>query len=318
MSNRIKDYSKLFSVEAADKIKIESIKKSLSEGFPVLIGMSCPLSFQVASTDLWVPQESRVGTYMGHAMCVIGYDDDKYDGAFEIMNSWGTDWGNNGFIWVKYSDLAAFTHYGYEMVQDINSMPVVTNKPVNKEIYLSGKMRLINERGKEMPAQLKDEADVLRYQGKSINNYYLTDIYPSGTRFRIYLENDVPAYVYLIASDTSGKVNRIFPSGNNISPLMNYRINEIAIPDEDYFIQMDNTRGVDYLCMLYSKEPLDINEVQRRIEGQQGTFREKVFKALADKIVSSNNVTQDRQGIVFSARSNEKTLLPVIVVIRHN
>ena len=33
----------------------------------------------------------------GHAMVVVGYDDDKYGGAFEILNSWGTYWGNKGF-----------------------------------------------------------------------------------------------------------------------------------------------------------------------------------------------------------------------------
>ena len=35
-------------------------------------------------------------------MVVIGYDDGLE--AFEVLNSWGTHWGNNGFVWIKYKD----------------------------------------------------------------------------------------------------------------------------------------------------------------------------------------------------------------------
>tara|TARA_B110000444_G_scaffold157229_1_gene147013 strand:+ start:265 stop:393 length:129 start_codon:yes stop_codon:yes gene_type:complete len=32
-----------------------------------------------------------LATYkMGHAMVIIAYDDDKYGGAFQILNSYGT------------------------------------------------------------------------------------------------------------------------------------------------------------------------------------------------------------------------------------
>jgi C1A family cysteine protease len=39
-----------------------------------------------------------------HAICIIGYDDKRYGGAFEIVNSWGSDWGNGGYLWIKYND----------------------------------------------------------------------------------------------------------------------------------------------------------------------------------------------------------------------
>ena len=41
----------------------------------------------------------------GHALCIVGYDDDKFGGAFEIVNSWGEVWGNKGFLWIRYKDL---------------------------------------------------------------------------------------------------------------------------------------------------------------------------------------------------------------------
>ncbi len=42
----------------------------------------------------------------GHAVTVIGFDDDRVTndgvGAFRMVNSWGTGWGNDGFWWMSY------------------------------------------------------------------------------------------------------------------------------------------------------------------------------------------------------------------------
>ena len=36
-----------------------------------------------------------------HAMLIVGYDDDI--GAFEVLNSYGKDWGDDGYVWVDYN-----------------------------------------------------------------------------------------------------------------------------------------------------------------------------------------------------------------------
>ena len=36
----------------------------------------------------------------GHAMLVVGYDDAK--NAFKAVNSWGKNWGDQGFVWIDY------------------------------------------------------------------------------------------------------------------------------------------------------------------------------------------------------------------------
>jgi cathepsin L len=37
-----------------------------------------------------------------HAILIVGWDDSKQ--AFLVKNSWGTDWGMDGFCWVKYGN----------------------------------------------------------------------------------------------------------------------------------------------------------------------------------------------------------------------
>lgn len=46
-----------------------------------------------------------------HAMVVTGYDDDR--GAFRVFSSWGRDWGENGYIWIKYDVFGAIVYQSY-------------------------------------------------------------------------------------------------------------------------------------------------------------------------------------------------------------
>ena len=47
--------------------------------------------------DVWNYTGPTIG---GHAMCVVGYDDSIE--AFKVRNSWGADWGDNGYLWIGY------------------------------------------------------------------------------------------------------------------------------------------------------------------------------------------------------------------------
>ncbi len=62
------------------------------------------------------------GTSGAHAMTIVGYDDTVWTdlngngvvdpgekGALKVANSWGTGWGNSGYIWVAYDALLATT-----------------------------------------------------------------------------------------------------------------------------------------------------------------------------------------------------------------
>lgn len=114
---RIAGYERLFHVRDDEQRKIYNLKKALADGSPVVVGMVVPTSFFFAST-LWKPaprDDPQDKQLRGHALCVIGYDDQRYGGAFRIVNSFGKAWADGGFCWVSYRDLARFTRYGYRV-----------------------------------------------------------------------------------------------------------------------------------------------------------------------------------------------------------
>jgi hypothetical protein len=80
-----------------------AIKQSIMDGVPGVVGMRVGWEFNAHTGDGVFLGESD---YKGrHAMAIVGYDDSKQ--AWLLMNSWGSEWGWNGYGWIAYSALAA-------------------------------------------------------------------------------------------------------------------------------------------------------------------------------------------------------------------
>lgn len=302
---KIKDYLKLFNT--ADKnqsnwFRTHSVKKSLAENKPVIIGMKCPISFQTAK-NCWIPKESPEGDHYGHAMTVIGYDDTKFGGAFELMNSWGTTWGNQGFIWVRYQDFANFVREAYEMIElpSKNPPPAATFASAD----LSGKLKILTASGEDLKSS---------WNGKY---YQIAHPLQSGTKFRIYLSNNEPAYVYLFASDNHEKIFQLFPHYEGISPALLSSKNEVAIPDEEHYLALDDTAGTDYVCVIYSKEPLDLASLKNGMANQTGSLMEKIQKVLSNKLVALQDISYQANEVAFSAISKGKETVLLTVEVIH-
>ena len=280
------------------KMKIRSVKKALSEDNPVCISFQCYDSFQAVMTDLW---NGNADDFLGgHSICVIGYDDNKYGGAFEIINSWGVDWANGGYCWIRYSDFCNYTNYAMQMIVK-KPQPIVNPAKTNS---LSGSLKLQLSTGEEMRGTLQNGV------------YKISGEYISGTRYRIYVSNNQPAWVYVIGSDLQNNVSKVFPPNDKISAALTYKSNNIAIPDENWFIQMDNTVGKDYVCVLYSAEELDINSVINKIRNGYGSFYDKVSNALSGKLATLGEVNFSQNAISFSAQTN-KTVVALIAEVVH-
>jgi len=84
---------------------VNTIRGYLAEGRPVAIGVRVGDNFLQwnSSGVLTSDTYGYTGQHAYHAVTVAGYDDNKGpNGAFKVANTWGGQWGNNGFIWVDY------------------------------------------------------------------------------------------------------------------------------------------------------------------------------------------------------------------------
>lgn len=312
---------------------VGKVKKAIANKNPVVIGM-----FKYGTLggygELWTPP--AVTGRGGHAMVVVGYDDFKYGGAFEIMNSWGTGFRNGGFFWVRYNDFKRFTKTAYVLVDNAGNSPkvntntntnVTTTTTTKKYKYnkISGEITLKLSNGRNMIPSLSSEAkrnfNIVKAgsNGKTKATYSINKAYSSGTQFRIYLKSKQRGYVYLIGYGGSDKsVNKLYPF-DNFSPFFNYTNSEIAIPNEDYYIEFDNKPGQDILCVLYSKERLDINKIISKARYGTGDFIANVKKALQYKMFKGDDITFNSNKIAFDAAASSFTskVVPIFISMNH-
>ena len=209
-------YTRIASPDDGKTTILLKIKKTISEGKPVVVGMDVDNvpqkgAFNRLTRDyIWMPDRS-VAPSAGHAMTIVSYDDAYGGGAFELQNSWGREWGNDGFFWIRYADFVEYFGEGFELLEN----PAMVNL---EGAQLSGALAIVEADG---------HSPAVRWNGAQ---YEVQEDIRSGTRFRIYLDNNEPAFVYMIGVDAEGKTSRLFPSSPDMSPALTYKRNQVACP----------------------------------------------------------------------------------------
>jgi len=318
---KVQEYATLWKYDYDDKkSKISQVRTSVAEGSPVVISMICPDSFdKVDTTGLWTPIENPTDDTSGrkhgrHALCVVGYDNDKYGGAFEVQNSWGEKWGNKGYCWIKYEDFSSFVYQAYEIMDFESSSP-------NKQ-YLAGSLRLFD---------LDDEKDIeVKLAGKTRNwnvvspdkggeyTYKVVPEMKSGSEMRMYLKSEKSAYVYMLGTgEVDESILTLFPV-DGISPIMNYSGHEIALPSEEHYFKMDSTIGKNQIIIIFSQERLDIKEIKDNMVSANGNKAQKLKNAVGDILIDSKHITFQQDEIKFEVEPNSSGKKAFAMIIEFN
>ncbi len=304
--NVIHGFTRITNGDNINEISVRGIKEHLNKNAPVAIGMMVGQSFMqnMMGQELWEPSDmdaSQMGMG-GHAMTVIGYDDRKFGGAFQIMNSWGPEWGNNGVAWVRYGDFKTYVREAY----GIDPLPKRSNVA---NIPLECNIGLVRNEDKQNIA--------LRLAG---NNLFET-VSPIkvGTRFKMSIENATECYIYVFGQEVDGSSFVLFPylkAGETVSKHSPYcGITGYRLFPKAQSLEADSIGTKDYIAIVVSKDELDYNRINQAIsQSRQSTYAGKVNEALQSILIRTARFNSTNDGrIYFKVDANDNKAVAAIV-----
>jgi Domain of unknown function (DUF4384)/Papain family cysteine protease len=312
------------------------MRRALSDGNPVVVAVNGTIlgkSFFELHKDLWDVEDNSGNPNLGHCMVVIGYDNNKYGGAFEVMNSYGTNWGSNGYAWIKYDDLLKNIRYAIEVPpltelpnfvsKDSSTVPKITPPlVVNK---FEGRLRLTDGKNKTLAVMAAEQALNADKRGAGTRpktkNSHFTAVQPvkEGTEYQVIMKNSEPCYVYIFNYDSRNVADILFPK-DTVSPYMGAQ-DEVVLPNKNTVIAFDANKGTDYSCILFSKAPIDMADLKNQLEKLgTGTFLERLEQVLGDKLATTK-AGQVRYGLsegdLKLETLSDKTIMPLIIEFEH-
>ncbi|HMU45809.1 MAG TPA: C1 family peptidase [Chitinophagaceae bacterium] len=307
--NVIHGFTRITNGDNINEISIRGIKEHLAKDAPVAIGMMVGQSFMqsMMGQELWEPSgmdASQMGMG-GHAMCVIGYDDRKFGGAFQIMNSWGPEWGNNGVAWVKYGDFKNYVREAYG-IDPLPKRSSVANIPLECNIGLVN-----NDGGRNIPLRVVSGDNMFR----------TTSPITKGSRFKMSIENETECYIYIFGKETDGSSYVLFPylkPGETVSKhspycgITGYRL----FPKAQSF-EADSIGNSDQIAIVVSKDELDYNQLNEAINRSgQTEYLDKVNDALQRIMIRSARFNNTSDGtIYFKVDANDNKAVACVVTI---
>lgn len=96
---RVQDYSYVNGLQPT----VPEIKQALMDHGPLGCSLYTSSAFGAYHSGVFNANENPSVFDIDHALMIVGWDDTKgAQGAWIIKNSWGTDWGENGFGYIEY------------------------------------------------------------------------------------------------------------------------------------------------------------------------------------------------------------------------
>lgn len=305
---RTKGFNRLSQSTDDNKVDMLAVKQNLAQGAPVVIGMMVGGSFMqpMLGQKVWIPASDDYNMlgFGGHAMCVIGYDDYLEGGAFQIMNSWGSEWGENGIGWVRYKDFDYFVKEAYGLY------PMGTSEKFD-ETRLKAAFRLVLY--DDNTGKTENLASVpLRYKGGI--TYATIQPISKNTTFKIEVTNNIECYTYVFGQENDGSSYVLFPYTPKHSPYCG--ITGTRLFPKDYSLQADNAGSKDFMAIVITKKQTDYKQLNMAISSSgASSLAGKLTEALRTELIDDVAFTNDGSNISFECPTNGKNAIAIVIEI---
>lgn len=300
--NKIHGFHRLTETDDVNGLNIRAVKEHLAKDAPVVIGMMVGGTFMqdMMGQKVWHPtnNDRNMTGFGGHAMCVIGYDDRVEGGAFQIMNSWGPQWGQNGIGYVRYGDFKEFTREAY----GLDPLP---KRGAALNAIFEANVGLFNPETRTNVA--------LKLAGGNLFKT-ITPI-KKGSKFKIEIKNTTECYIYIFTPDVTGKSSVLFPYKPAHSPycgITGYRL----FPRKES-IQADEVGNKEQMGIVVSKNALDYNALNVAINAStKADFASKLNDAVKANMSTTANYGNSSNGMMyFKNTDNTKSIVACVVEI---
>ena len=294
---KILGYNRLSQGGYDYEVDIEGIRQNIAQGAPVVIGMQVGGSFmtQMYGQSDWRPTSSdrKLRGFSGHAMAVIGYDDNRNGGSFQVMNSWGKSWGDNGVFWIRYSDFEYFVKEAYGL-----SPMQIRQEDANK---LAVKFGIIDKVSRQnIPLR------------RIKSNVYRTQI-AKEQRFKLEVTNATACHIYILTEEIDGSTTVLFPY-EKYSPYCGV-VGTRLFP-EGQSLYPDEDGNLDRFAILVAKSEIDINQLNRQIKNSRANgFREKVMAAIGTQHIRDISFKDGMETIDFEGDLNGRNVASIIIEV---
>ena len=255
---------------------------------------------------------ARVDNGNGHAMTIAGYNDEIWTdinsngivdkgemGAFKLINSWGKDYANNGFIWLAYDSINKISSVDgatqfrnrAESIYNVTGITVSGEKNHSSGIFLSYTLNTARRSENRLTVTAKDkkgnvvkEFKVTPYSTENVKekeklNFYGKSDYADGT-MAFDLNNLVPD----ITSDTLENYSWYVTAEDLYEDVKTLTVKDIRI--------VDSKTGAEY--------PMDCDG-SFRLNGERRTV--EIPTALQNRSEISENVIVLGQSVTANANA---------------
>ena len=234
-------------------------------------------SYLTKGTTQWQPSPDETTEANGHALVVIGYDDATQ--TVELMNSWGTDWADNGFVRISYANFIKYVMetYCFELKKQAIEVKIVGlnyGKPTQTGIDIA-------------------------YNATN-HRYYFSKTTPSDSRYfqiQTAAAMDLHYYILMLSDESSLLKGELEAEKNK------------QLPDENQAFQRE-----DEAILLFSAQPIaDFSERNSLFKNTKGSLKDKVQTAFGDVSIDEKSIIFDNNQLILpSQKAGSKQVVAAI------
>ena len=315
---KIQEYYTLFNSLSFNNTnqKLSAIINCISSKKPIIVSLNLYESFDGLKIDgIYSPKTSEKKTGR-HAVCIVGYD--NVSKQFELINSWGENWGNKGFFKMSYVDFIRDCNgaYQFSLVKNIN-----TNTILKGSFQLLNFTKIDNNTG-------WPEFSIAPTNSIKKGVYTLFRDVKKDEFFRLKAKNlTADSYVYVLTLKPNRKAEILFPlnySKNNTNepvdiPLVTSSLMTIELPYDLNNGYTTDQKGEDYMCILFSKNRIsNLDTLIKKLENAND-IEAWLDNSFGSDLISAEYIDYVNGEMSFSTKPNNKgNIVPIILKVNVN